>query len=265
MRPTSPSSHGRVRRTSLAALRRSVRGLIDLVYPPYCPGCDRELLADDANGERLPLCHICEGKLEPLLEPFCGICGQSFESGTARENGFRCSNCGGRKFDFEFAIAPYLARGLLRDMVHRFKFGRSAPLRRPLGSLMARVFDDPRLSGTDWVLIPVPIHRRRQRHRTFNQAAELAEILAEKTGFPLVPALRRRVFTPPQSRLNRQQRMENLRQAIAPVPSRLAHIRDRDILLVDDIFTTGSTGQACASVLKQAGARKVVVITLARG
>ncbi len=263
MNPACPHGLERPKHSHRAGWRRLARHVLDLLYPPFCPGCDRELLGEDATGARLPLCLGCEGKLEPLVEPFCQICGQSFESGN--EDGFRCSNCGSRKFDFEFAIAPYLAQGMLRDLVHRFKFGKVAPLRRTLGQLMARVFDDPRLAVPDWVLVPVPIHRRRQRERSFNQAAELADILGEITGFPVVQALRRTVFTPPQSRLNRQQRLENLRAAIAPVPSRLSAIQGRNLLLVDDIFTTGSTGQACASVLKSAGARKVVVITLARG
>ena len=80
-----------------------------------------------------------------------------------------------------------------------------------------------------------------------------------------MPALRRAVYTPPQSRLNRQQRLENLNHAIVAAPRAISAIHDRDILLVDDIFTTGSTGHACADVLKSHGARKVVVITLARG
>ena len=239
------------------------RGVLDLLYPPMCPGCDAVALEADATGRREPVCPACELRLEPLAGPFCKVCGQAFESGGARP--FRCANCGGRKFDFEFAIAPFLARGLLRDMVHRFKFGRVSQMRRPLGVLFARVFDDPRLAGTDWILVPVPIHPRRQRHRTFNQSAELAAILAEETGFPVVQALKRVKFTPPQSRLNREQRLENLAAAIVPVPKPMAALAGRDVLLVDDIFTTGSTGQACASVLRANGARKVVVITLGRG
>jgi ComF family protein len=201
--------------------------------------------------------------LEPLLRPFCEICGQSYSSGGG--GAFRCSNCGDRRFAFAFAVAPYHSRGMLREMVHRFKFGKVMQLRRPLGLLLGRVFDDPRLGGSDWVLVPVPIHPRRQRHRTFNQSLELARVLAREKNLPLVQALRRTKFTPPQSRLNRQQRLENLAASIAPVPKAMAALAGRDILLVDDIFTTGSTGQACASVLIANGARKVVVITLARG
>ncbi|MFM7181306.1 MAG: ComF family protein [Verrucomicrobiales bacterium] len=240
------------------------RGLVDLLYPRSCPGCDGPAPATDPTGQSLPVCPTCESKLEPLVPPFCEVCGQPYESGST-EGGFRCFNCGGRKFAFDFAIAPYLASGLLRELVHRFKFGKVEPLRKPLGQLFARVFDDPRLSGHEWQLVPVPIHWRRRYQRGFNQAEELATVLSNITGYQVVDALQRVVFTPPQSRLNRQQRLDNLTRAIRVRPKQLQAIKDRDILLVDDIFTTGSTGQACAEVLKSAGARRVVVITLARG
>jgi ComF family protein len=257
MRPDAPTPRARW-------LRAFGRGFADLLYPRSCPGCDGPAPDTDATGESTPVCPACESKLEPLLPPFCEVCGQPYESGSS-EGGFRCFNCGGRKFAFDFAISPYLARGLLREMVHRFKFGKVEPLRQPLGRLFARVFDDPRLRDRDWRLVPVPIHWRRRYQRGFNQAEELAAVLSKSTGIPVVDALRRVVFTPPQSRLNRQQRLENLARAIRVRPNRVAAIRERDLLLVDDIFTTGSTGQACAEALKSAGARSVAVITLARG
>lgn len=245
-------------------LRAFGGGLADLLYPPSCPGCDGPAPETDPTGQSSPVCAACESKLAPLLPPFCEVCGQPYESGST-EAGFRCFNCGGRKFAFDFAISPFLARGLLRELVHRFKFGKVEPLRQPLGQLFTRVFDDPRLQGRDWRLVPVPIHWRRRYQRGFNQAGELAAVLSASTDIPVVDALRRVVFTPPQSRLNRQQRLENLASAIRVRPTRLPEIKERDLLLVDDIFTTGSTGQACAEVLKSAGARRVAVITLARG
>lgn len=236
----------------------------DLLYPRSCPGCDGPPPVTDATGASSPVCPACESKLAPLLPPFCDICGQPYETGST-EGAFRCFNCGGRKFAFEFAVAPYLASGLLRELVHRFKFGKVEALRKPLGQLFARVFDDPRLHGRDWLLVPVPIHWRRRYQRGFNQAEELAATVSEITGIPLLQALRRVVFTPPQSRLNRQQRLENLARAIRVKPRCASKLQGRDILLVDDIFTTGSTSQACAEALKTAGARQVAVITLARG
>lgn len=257
MRPDAPTPRARW-------LRALGSGLADLLYPRSCPGCDGPAPDTDPTGESSPLCPACESKLEPLLPPFCDVCGQPYESG-ATEGRFHCFNCGGREFAFDFAISPYLARGLLREMVHLFKFGKVEPLRHPLGRLFARVFDDSRLRDRDWLLVPVPIHWRRRYQRGFNQAEELAAVLSAATGYPVIDALRRVVFTPPQSRLNRQQRLENLARAIRARPKRIAEIKDRDLLLVDDIFTTGSTAQACAEVLQSTGARRVAVITLARG
>ena len=240
------------------------RGAMDLLYPPFCPACDAVRLPAGKDGSHPPLCDECEKLLLPVTRPFCERCGQPYDG--PPDERFHCSNCAGREFDFDFAIAPYLARGVLREMIHRFKFGRTLPLRRSLGRLMARVFTDERLAATeDWLLVPVPIHRRRYRQRGFNQAVELAGILHRATSLPVVRGLRRIRFTPPQSRLSREERLANLDHAIAAHPRHISSVRDRAVLLVDDVFTTGSTAQACAKVLAENGARKVVVITLARG
>lgn len=240
------------------------RGALDLLYPPMCPACDAVRLEAGPGGRHPALCDDCEGQLVPVSRPFCERCGQPYDG--PPDERFHCSNCAGRELSFDFAIAPFLARGTLREMIHRFKFGRTLPLRRPLGRLMARVMADPRLSGSDrWVLVPVPIHRRRYRQRGFNQAIELAGVLSRELSLPAVKALCRIRFTPPQSRLSREERLANLDHAIAPRRGHIARIQGRDVLLVDDVFTTGSTAQACARVLVENGARKVVVITLARG
>ncbi len=240
------------------------RGLADLLYPPFCPACDAVRLPAGADGRHPSLCPGCLRQLVPVARPFCERCGQPYDG--PPDDRFHCSNCAGRELAFDFAIAPYLARGTLRELIHRFKFGRTLPLRQPLGRLMARVFDDPRLAGAGgWTLVPVPIHRWRYRQRGFNQAVELAAVLSRETSLPVVPALRRVRFTPSQSRLSREERLANLDHAIAPHPRQMRRVAGRDVLLVDDVFTTGSTAQACAQVLVHNGVRKVVVITLARG
>lgn len=253
------------RRTAGAAQVAS-RSLLDTLYPPLCPGCDTAWLLPPTGGtQRLPLCRDCLPLLSALEKPYCNTCGQAFDGPPGMDD-FRCSNCERRRLHFDFAIAPFRSEGLLRDLIHRFKFGRLSTLRLPLGRLLAIGLDDSRFEGEDWIMVPVPIHRRRQRQRTFNQAYELATICSQYTGLPVVEALVRTRHTPPQSRLNRSQRLANLADAIHPHPRRARQVRDRAVLLIDDVFTTGATADICAKVLRtRCAARRVAVLTLARG
>jgi competence protein ComFC len=254
--PPPPGPPGRWRRLLSEAL--------DLVYPPLCPGCEVALLPRAGDGGRVLWCGACARGLAPLTRPFCEICGQPYDG--PPDDRFHCANCRGRHFHFAFAAAPYLARGPLRQMIHRFKFGRTLPLRRPLGRLLAGgLMRDERLAGGDWLLVPVPVHPRRLRERGFNQARELAAVAGRLAGLKLRDVLIRDRYTPPQSRLGREQRLANLRGSIHLRPGAAATLAGRRLLLVDDVFTTGSTAEACAAVLARAGPAAVAVLTLARG
>lgn len=255
-----------VARGAAESARVASRSLLDTLYPPLCPGCDTAwLLPRRGETQGLPLCRDCLPLLSALEKPFCNTCGQAFDGPPGMDD-FRCSNCERRRLHFDFAIAPFRSEGLLRDLIHQFKFARRSTLRLPLGRLLAIGLHDPRFEGENWIMVPVPIHRRRQRQRTFNQAYELATICSRYTGLPLVEALARTRHTPPQSRLNRNQRLANLAGAIHPHTRRARQVRDRPVLLIDDVFTTGATADICAKVLRtRCAARRVAVLTLARG
>jgi ComF family protein len=189
-------------------------------------------------------------------------------------NAFRCSNCEGLKLEFDFAVAACTARGPVRELIHRFKYGRRLHLRAALAVLLRRVLDEERLKDEDlaqWLLVPVPLHPERESDREFNQSWELCMRLAQFTGIPTAEVLERTQPTVKQAHLNRLQRQENLRGAFRLRPARwwnrhVPEVQGRKILLVDDVLTTGSTTSECARVLKKdGGAEKVVVITVARG
>ncbi|MEM7385050.1 MAG: hypothetical protein AAF514_08910 [Verrucomicrobiota bacterium] len=140
------------------------------------------------------------------------------------------------------------------------------PLRLPLAHLLSRALEEPRIVGQrDWVLVPVPLHHRRKREREFNQAEELARFLAKSSGLPWVQALKRHRYTLTQTSLRRNERRENLNGAFSIRSRGVGRIQDRSVLLVDDVFTTGSTASECAGVLRDEGVKKVVVITVGRG
>ncbi len=228
-----------------------------LFHPPHCAGCDTPTVV----GEHL--CEDCLGEIEKrrLREPYCEICSEPFDG--ALDRAFTCPNCHDRRFRFGSAIATYRSRGLVRDLIHAFKYDGRFELRHPLAAWLAQGLGDTRLRepGID-ALVPVPLHSRRRRERGFNQAQVLAEGISRAAGLPVEPLLRRIRYTTTQTNFDRRQRIENLRGAFDLAKG--AEVQNRNLVLVDDVFTTGSTADECAMVLRQAGAASVRVLTIAR-
>ena len=229
--------------------------LAGLLYPPSCVSCEVPLDAGEY------LCAECSARAERIRPPFCATCSEPFsgEIGGA----FSCPNCRHRNFAFDCAVSAYRGRGLVRELVLRYKYNRQYYLRRPLGAWLVDALDDERIRRRRAdAIVPVPLHPRRQRERGFNQAAAVCPFLSRQAALPIWPALRRVRATETQTRFTRAQRLRNLRGAFAPV--RRWPVTGAHLLLVDDVFTTGSTVDACARVLRQAGAASVRVLTIAR-
>lgn len=239
-------------------------GLLGLIYPRACYGCEAVMAEQEGR-----LCEDCITQLRPITRPFCEVCGQPF-SGDLMD-GFQCSNCVDRALQFDFARAAYQSRDIARALVHRFKYNGHFFLASLLGKMLNETLDDPRIAEADdnseWVLVPVPLHARRLREREFNQAKELSREVARQRGLKVVNALRRTRYTRSQAMLDRIERLSNLRGAFA-ISSKTREresIVEKKILLVDDVLTTGATASECARTLSDAGALKVVVITVVRG
>jgi competence protein ComFC len=240
----------------LALARNVARTFVSLCYPPHCESCR----ADTAPG--VYLCERCVEFLRRVEPPFCRRCSRMFEG--AITDDFVCDNCHGREVHYECAVAAYFSGGVVREMIHAFKYEQQLHLRLQLGAWLAETLDDPRIAGRPYdAFVPVPLHHVRFREREFNQADELAALISKRTGKPAWRALRRTRYTTTQTRLSREERMENLHGAF-----RVRHtsrVKGRHLLLVDDVFTTGSTVEECSRVLLRAGAASVRVITVARG
>jgi ComF family protein len=198
--------------------------------------------------------------IEPLsAEFFCVLCRSPFASAASLDETGRCPLCveGSRGFDAAYSYGSY--EGPLRDLVHLFKYRRVRSLQKPLGRMLSLAL--PREEQVDLV-IPVPMHWWRKWNRGFNQAELLARVVARRTGIPVARALKRGRSTLAQAGLTLAQRRENLTGVFRVSASN--RIEGRRVLLVDDVFTTGATASACAAALKRAGARSVVLLTLAR-
>ena len=235
---------------------------MDLLYPPSCAVCSAALSHGHA------LCQSCADDLPRLTEPFCQCCGEMFDG--AIDGDFTCPNCHGLKLSFEFARPALVRDERTLDLIHRLKYKREIHLARELAVLAGESVADPRFApalSEGWPLVPVPIHRKRLRHRHFNQAEEICLPLSELTGLPVLNALRRTRETGTQTRLSRKQRMENLRSAFAITRRGRGWIETSPggAILVDDVLTTGSTVNECARTLRQAGFMRVLAVTVMRG
>jgi len=239
----------------ILAIPRAVQALTSLFYPATCVVCSE-------NVERSEyLCADCQRRAPRIVAPFCAQCSEPFPGAITQT--FSCANCEHRVLHFDCAVAAYRSRGLVRKLVHQFKYAKQRHLRYPLAAWLGETLRDPRLRGRAFdAIVPVPLHPARERERGFNQAALLAELLAASTAVPLRPVLERTRYTTTQTAYDRAERMENLHGAFRLRKNR--DVRDLRVLLIDDVLTTGSTLSECARVLKRAGAISVHAATAAR-
>jgi ComF family protein len=226
-----------------------------LLYPPVCTLCSRKTKAGEY------LCAQCEGKAMRIVAPFCQQCSEPFDG--ALTSAFTCANCAHREIYFDAAVAAYRGRGIVRHIIHQFKYARQVHLRHLVARWLCAAFDDPRLRRRHFdLLVPVPLHPTRQRERGFNQAVLLAELLSAQMSIRCRPVLKRIRYTTTQTALDRAERIENLHNAFRLRKN--ADVRGLRVLLIDDVLTTGSTLSECARVLKRAGALSVHAATAAR-
>ena len=235
--------------------REPLRALASLFYPPLCAICSV------AVENSAYLCKDCAAKAPRIEPPFCSTCSEPFDG--AITDLFSCANCAHRVLHFETAVAAYRSRGVVREIIHQFKYGKEAHLRHPVGDWLLETLDDPRLRGRRFdIVVPVPLHPTRQRERGFNQAKLLAQFLTASAGLNLQAPLERIRYTTTQTVFDREERMENLQGAFRL--RKKTDVRGLRVLLIDDVLTTGSTLSECARVLKAGGAISVHAATAAR-
>jgi ComF family protein len=230
---------------------------MDLLYPRACSVCRR---AADPAGHSL--CWDCRTNLLLIHEPFCIRCG--FPAAGSIDHEYVCHQCTERKPAFDAARSVTRYEGTAREMIHAFKYRKAFWLEDNMCEMLAggaRIFFHP--DEIDLVC-GVPLYPRRKRERGFNQADLLARGLARQLGLNTSTKLLRRTReTESQTRLTADARLQNVRKAFEV--DKKAEINDLNVLVIDDVMTTGATVSECARVLKQAGAASVHVLTLARG
>jgi ComF family protein len=261
------AAQGQAAGHGLAGLAERVAAtLFFTLFPSDCRICDSPLI----QVSRLPVCASCLVSLHPLRGSYCIVCGEGLQ--TTADTGAgeaRCALCQRVDPPFERAVAYGGYDGNLRDLIHLLKFEQVRPAAAVLGGILAESIANLEQAmpiGTIAV-VPVPLYSRKQSQRGFNQAELIARAalqqLSRPKRFDLCPGvLLRRRETGSQIGLTRHQRRENLRGAFTV--SNPKQILKRDVLLIDDVFTTGTTAAECARVLIRAGAARVWVATVAR-
>jgi competence protein ComFC len=231
---------------------------LNFLFPPVCQLCHAQR-ADAANGF---VCGKCWSQIRFIRAPFCERCGLPFSGDLTTE--FQCTNCDDMKLYFTSARSAVVAKTVVLEAIHRFKYQRALWFENFLADLFLREAL-PVLHGENWDFIaPVPLFPVREREREFNQAARLAKHLSDALKIPLHEKIIQRVLpTTTQTLLTRDQRAVNMKNAFAVRDEKM--IRGKKFILVDDVFTTGATTNACAQVLHEARAAEVCVWTVARG
>lgn len=241
---------------ALSTARKGLGAVLDFVLPPRCLSCGVDV---DKSGT---LCPSCWGELSFIMDPFCDNCGvplpQTLPSGVV------CPECSSNVPPFAKARAALIYKGPVMRLVSRYKYHDQLQSTLLLTGWMQLA--GKALIDEAEMIVPVPLHWKRLFLRRYNQAAELGRTLAKANAKPFASTLLvRRKATQPQASLTRVGRVANVKGAFIVNP-KLAKdaVKDKTILLVDDVMTTGATITACAKALKKAGARKILVLTVAR-
>ena len=244
------------------AYGQSVAGLFRqasrLLLPSGCTVCDRPLCDDPVPF----FCRQCWAHIRPLQGPACPRCRRPFasEAAVVHSPAHECQDCRTRDPHYHQVWAPYAYASPLQDAIALFKYQSKVSLADSLAALLIETF--PQELDAD-VLMPVPLHPNRLRHREFNQSLLLADRMKPVLQRPIsYRNLVRTLDTDPQVTLPRSARLRNLRTAFAL--RQTSEVAGKRVLLIDDVFTTGTTVNECAKVLLDAGARQVSVLALAR-
>lgn len=240
-------------------LKKILKSLGDFFLPQLCPCCKKQLQPDYAvDGQ---ICLDCWQGIKKNLPPFCYFCGRRLGKDSLAKN--VCPACCRKNLNYDRAYAVAAYEGVMKELICEFKYKRKKRLANILARLMLEFIEEYKIPiwFIDYI-IAIPLHPARLREREFNQSALLARIISEKLQKNLlINVLMRKRYNKSQAGLEDARRQENVKDVFLVKDNSL--LKDKNILLIDDVITTGATSSEAARVLKEAGCRSVFVMALA--
>lgn len=234
-------------------LRRLLEGLLSLVFPPRCPFCDKVVAIGDYR-----ICTDCAKELPFVEDPFCLRCGKQL----SKQEEY-CEDCQKYRHIFQSGRSLFVYQGMLKPSVYRYKYSNRKEYARIYAAIADQKMGEYLRSLKADALIPVPLHFRRLSMRGFNQSALFAQELAKRIGVKSMPYLvRRQKNTVPQKELSWQERQNNLEKAFK---LRQNDVKLKTIIIIDDIYTSGSTIDALSKIFLEAGVENIFFFTIASG
>lgn len=223
---------------------------IDLFFPRICFGCDIRL-----HAEEIILCSNCESTLNFLID-VCEICGSP-------ENPSACPVCNSNEFVFDKARSVFPFSATVQNLIHELKYNEMKRITKYLGEHVSKYLHNFQPFENIDIIVPVPLHKVKKRARGFNQSELLSKEISIHMNWLHIPNLvLRNRFTDTQTKLDRKQRQENVSGAF--ILNSKINIQNKNILIVDDVFTTGSTVNSICELLKKNHADRIFVLTIAR-
>lgn len=226
--------------------------ILDVLYPRKCAICDKILSKQEED-----ICLECSKKVKAIHGSICLVCGKPVERGQEK-----CVDCIRKKHNFDWGIACFRYQDV-KGAIFRIKYaGREDLIPYFSKQIVNNLRSDILQMKADFI-VPVPMHKRRERKRGYNQAELLARAIGKEMDIPVLPhAVIRKRKTRPMKYLSAKQRQLNLKRAFIIGEN---DVKLKTIILIDDIYTTGSTIDRVSAVLKYAGAKKIYFLTLAIG
>ncbi|MEZ5689293.1 MAG: ComF family protein [Caenibius sp.] len=239
----------------ISAVAEALSPVVDYALPPRCALCG------DRVATNTGLCANCWPQLAIPGDPSCKLCQRPFRDGGLQQEAI-CPQCQTKAPQHDGIIAATLYNDASRQLVLSLKYGKRIGHAQAMARMIAA-----RIHGLEgeWLLVPVPLHPRRLWRRSFNQAALMVQEISKHTGLPsVVDGLRRTRNSAPLGGMGRKARQSELQGAISANPAKASRLSGKNIILVDDVVTSGATSAACISALKRGGVGKVKIACFAR-
>ena len=242
-----------------SGIKKAADRLADTIFPPniYCIACGRPIRPEDVYS----LCPECRQNINWANGKLCRVCGKLLEDWYPRDI---CGECANRSRSFDSGVTCMQYRQLERRIIKDFKYKGKSYLARKLSEI---IFDKITAMGCKFdIIVPVPMYPAKEKKRGYNQAALLGKYLGERTKTPFRSDCLLRVRqTAPMNQLGARERKKNLDKAFQVKDTAKSCLFGKRVLLIDDIYTTGTTAEHCSEVLKACGASEVIIVTIAAG